>query len=341
MINIYNKKELEFNSNGLAVLNECSKCIITEKLNNEYELNMSYPLHSTKSGYLKPFNVIKADGQLFRIYNVESDSKTDSINVSARHIFYDLLNYVVDSVILYDVSCSQAVITLMEALNLSGVYTISSNIKTKNDLILMFKSGVEALFNIVDMWDGEVVRDNFNIEINASKDTNRGVTIKYGKNIIGINEIINCDNVVTKIYPIGANDLTLPDKYILSDGWDTNKYPEFAIAKKVEFKDAQNVDQLEAMANDYLSKNSIPYINYKIDFLKLSHTSEYKDYKVLEQIEVGDIVEVIHSDLYIDIKVKVISIVKDILSDKNTKVELGQPIDTLGQFLTKILNNAK
>ena len=46
---------------------------------------------------------------------------------------------------------------------------------------------------------------------------------------------------------------------------------------------------------------------------------------MLEHVEVGDIVTVKHSILGIDIKVKVISLEKDILSAKNTKVELGQP----------------
>ena len=63
MIHVYDKKEKSFDKNGLAVLNEAVECKIIEKLNNEYELILSYPLHSKKAQYLQPFNVIKADGR--------------------------------------------------------------------------------------------------------------------------------------------------------------------------------------------------------------------------------------------------------------------------------------
>jgi phage-related protein len=48
MIHVYDKKEKSFDKNGLAVLNEAVECKIIEKLNNEYELILSYPLHSKK-----------------------------------------------------------------------------------------------------------------------------------------------------------------------------------------------------------------------------------------------------------------------------------------------------
>jgi len=54
MIYIYDKKEKCFDKNGLAVLNEAVECKIIEKLNNEYELILSYPLHSKKRNILNP-----------------------------------------------------------------------------------------------------------------------------------------------------------------------------------------------------------------------------------------------------------------------------------------------
>ncbi|WP_338032643.1 hypothetical protein [Clostridium novyi] len=50
-------------------------CFITEELNGDYELELEYSAKGRKSKYLEEWNIIKADGQLFRIYRVEKISK--------------------------------------------------------------------------------------------------------------------------------------------------------------------------------------------------------------------------------------------------------------------------
>jgi len=85
----------------------------------------------------------------------------------------------------------------------------------------------------------------------------------------------------------------------------------------------------------------VPDVNYKIDFILLGQTQEYKEYRALEQVEVGDTVTVKHSILGIDIKVKVIGLEKDILSAKNTRVELGQPLSTLDRYMAEISRNSE
>lgn len=339
MINIYDKKETSFINNGIAILNECNECKVIEKLNNEYELVLSYPLGSNKASYIQSFNVIKADGQLFRIYNIDKDSKTGIIIANARHIFYDLLNYIVEDKKAVDKTCQEALEIIIEELELKKIFTVKSDIKKVATQYMVRKNGVESVFLIVNEWQGELSRDNFNVKINSSKGQDKGVYIKYGKNIIGITEKINSDNVATWIYPVGTNGITLPEKYILNPVWENSEYPNFALRKKVEFKSADSEGILRIEAQKYLEANSMPEVNYKVDFILLGKTTEYKNYKVLEQVEVGDIVTVKHGILGIDIKVKVIGIERDILNGKNTKVELGQPLSTLDQYIAEISRN--
>jgi phage-related protein len=89
MICIYNKKTTKgnFNNNGLAVLNECTKCEVTEELNGDYSLYIEYPVYSKKAGYFDKYNIIKTDdGQLFRIYKYEKYDQSKIIMVWALHI---------------------------------------------------------------------------------------------------------------------------------------------------------------------------------------------------------------------------------------------------------------
>lgn len=224
-------------------------------------------------------------------------------------------------------------------MGLKEKFTVESDIKKVATQYMVRKNGVESVFLIVNEWQGELIRDNFTIKVNNSKGQDKGVHIKYGKNIIGITEKINSDNVATWIYPVGTNGITLPEKYILNPVWENSDYPNFALRKKVDFKNADSEGILRIEAQKYLEANAMPEVNYKVDFILLGKTIEYKNYMVLEQVEVGDIVTVKHSILGIDIKVKVIGIERDILNAKNTKVELGQPLSTLDQYIAEISRN--
>jgi phage-related protein len=56
---VYDKntsKDILLNRNGIATLNRTTKCIIKEKLNGEYELELEYPLDDPKTKYLDKWN---------------------------------------------------------------------------------------------------------------------------------------------------------------------------------------------------------------------------------------------------------------------------------------------
>ena len=335
----YDKKETDFNRNGLAVLNESLVWKIVERINGEYELELSYPLSSNKSKHIKPFNIIKVEEQLFRIYHTDKDSKNRSITANARHIFYDLYNFIIEDRRAENKTCKEALEIIEDELGVKNSYTFDSNILEKKTQYIVKKNIVEAIFLIVNEWKGELVRDNFNIRIDKDKGKDNGIRIKYGKNIIGISEKLNSDNVATWIYPVGANGITLSEKYLLNPIWEDLEYPNFALIKKVDFKDATSEGMLRIEGEKYLLANAIPDVNYKIDFIQLASTEEYKRYKKLEEVLVGDIVTVSHKILGIDIKVKVIGIERDVLSAKNTRVELGQPLSTLDQYIAEVSRN--
>lgn len=335
MISVYDKKEVGFLSNGLAILDQCESCKTLEKYNDIYELSLSYPLFLKKSEYLKPFNIIKADNQLFRIYHVEKDSKSNLIHINARHIFYDLSHYFIEDKRAVDKTCYDALAMIIEEANLQSIFTIESNINTLQTQYIIRKNAAEAIFIIVNRWRGQLIRDNFNINIKTEVPSDKGVLIEYGKNVIGINEKINGDKVLTAIYPVGSDGITLPEKYLINALWQGEEYPDFKMIKRVDFKDSKDEDSLRHEAENYLNNNGSVGLNYQVDFIKLNKTTEYEKYKNLLTVKVGDTVTVRHK-LMIDFKMKVISIEKDLLSAKNTKVELGNPLYTLNKYIDEL-----
>ncbi|MDG6885372.1 hypothetical protein Cp4435_02584 [Clostridium perfringens] len=97
-------------------------------------------------------------------------------------------------------------------------------------------------------------------------------------------------------------------------------------------------EQLKVRALELFSKEHIdlPKVNYKINFLDLSLTEEYKDFKALEKVKLADVVTVRHKDLKIDVKRKVIKYKWDSLTKSYIEIELGDLESTLSNDIGNI-----
>lgn len=332
MMCVYDKKTAKgnFDNSGLGVLSDAVSCYITEELNGDYSLELEYPANSKKAKYLTEWNIIKADGQLFRIYKAEKSSGVKNIiKVWAKHIFYDLLYYFIEDMQAENCSVRTA---LQKSLvgDLITIYSADSDIITSNSISVTEKNPVEAIFSIIDIWGcGELKRDNFDIKILKAMGRDAEVLIARGKNITGLKFSTDTTSVVTKLYPVGKNGVKLTEKYISVPNWNSDDYPPFPIIKKVEFKDAEDEVTLRLLAQEAAEVTGLSRVNIDVDFVELSRTKEYENYKHLQAVSIGDLVIVRHKDFAIDVKAPVIKIKKDVLTGVNAEVELGQPKDSI------------
>ncbi|MEA5008958.1 phage tail spike protein [Clostridium tyrobutyricum] len=306
MICIYDKKTIKgnFDNNGLGILSEAISCYIIEELNGDYSLELEYPVNSKKAKYIVEWNIIKAEGQLFRIYKVEKSSDGKNvIKVWAKHIFYDLSYYFIESMKAENCSVKTALEKSLVG-DLITIYTADSDIITVNSIEVEEKNLVEVIFSIINMWGcGELKRDNFDIKILEAIGQDAGVLIAQGKNIAGLKFNIDTTSVVTKLYPVGKNGIKLTEKYISVPNWNSDAYLPFPIIKKVEFKDAGDEVTLRALAKEAASVIGLSRVNIDVDFIELSKTKEYEKYKHLQTVDIGDSVIVRHKDFNIDVKV--------------------------------------
>lgn len=332
MICIYDKKTTKgnFDNNGLGILSEAISCYITEELNGDYSLELEYPSNSKKSKYIVEWNIIKAEDQLFRIYKIEkSDDGKNVIKAWARHIFYDLSYYFIESMKAENCSVKTALEKSLVG-DLITIYSADSDIIISNSISVTEKNPVEAIFSIIAIWGcGELKRDNFDIKILKAAGRDAGVLIARGKNITGLKFNTDTTSVVTKLYPVGKNDIRLTEKYISVPNWNSDAYPPFPIIKKVEFKEAEDEVTLRSLAQEAAEVTGLSRVNIDVDFVELSRTKEYENYKHLQTVSIGDLVIVRHKDFDIDVKVPAIKIKKDVLTGVNAEVELGQPKDSI------------
>lgn len=336
MITVYHSKETSFNHNGLSKLHECITCFIKEELNGMYEVELEYPSNSKKAVHLKKWNIIKVEGQLFRIYNREiKDDGKQILKVWARHISYDLAFFFLEETILPAGSTVQQVLNVLKQ---GTPFSMNTDITYSFQFPVVFREidNLAGLFQMIELYGGELKRNNFNIDLNYQIGEDNGVLIKYGKNLHGITETVNMDSVITRLYPAGADEIRLPERYIDSPFINHLEYPPYPIIKKVSF-DVYDEWTLRTVAQDYITKVDKPKLTYEVDFVELEKSREYKNYAHLEKLKLGDLVIVRHERLQLDLKLKVLSYEKDVLRGIQSKITLGSPKDNFMDFQLSLL----
>lgn len=342
MVNIYEHNETDFNHRGTPLKNFL-KCEITEALNGVYELNFEYPLESDDSHLLENGKILQVDNydgkQLFRILYLQKD--LDTIKGYALHISYDLLGNFIEDIYIQGMNGTRA---LQEVLNRSTdahhFVGVSDITKLKNSRLVR-KNTLEAIMgdkdnSLLSRWGGELYRDNFRINWLEKIGSDKGVTIKYAKNLTGIEYKIDLSHLVTHFIPKGFDGLLLPEKYVISPL--AEKYKPIVKRKLLELEDVKSkkVSPTQEDAVDHeqaltllreKSKKAFelgadkPEITCTVAFIDLSQTEEYKYYAVLEKIYLGDTVGVQYKG--INILTRCVGYTYDCLQNRYIHVELG------------------
>ena len=364
MITLYSANEVDFSHDGLGILNNVSSCVINRELNGEWSLDLEIDISDRKAHRLGEFKILKAPTpsgfQLFRIREIEKN--LDTISVYATHIFFDLSdNYILDTNIV-DKTRGEAIKHVLNNTNYGHRFTHVNEDKTDiNNCRIVRKNVVESLIGsdsntIISRFGGEIDIDNFNIYSYDQIGKYTNFSIEYSKNLSGITETIDMTDVATRIIPIGFDELMLPEIFVDSDNINDYHAP---LVKKVEFNDikiitadeAETPDQIvtEAQAQEQLRvavrdmySNGVQFatVNYTINFIDLKNTLEYKNYKFLHSINIGDIVNVTHRDLNIvNLECRLSKYSYNALTNEFESVSVGTDVKRLSSDISKINDN--
>lgn len=345
MINLYESNCEDFDNNGIGILKDAIKCEVSEALNGELVLNMEYPMTSKYIDYIVNENIVKCDAgleeeQLFRIKHVKPNINT--IEVYAEHISYDLADNFLEDVFPQSSNGASSLNWILSHTLYKHKFTSFSDIVKTASARYVRKNPIEAIIgdldnSFVNLWGGELKRNNFVISMLTRRGSNRGYKIKYRKNLTGLDFTIDNSNIVTKIMPQGYNGLFLPEKYVDSPLIANYVHPKVKLIEFSDVKvkeDAEDEDgydtpeeayaELRRLSNLKYSEDNIdkPIVNLKVDFIDLSKTTEYKNYTFLESVAMGDTVT-IELD-YTQVELRVIKTTYDALSHRYTKLELGE-----------------
>ena len=285
--------------------------------------------------------------QPFRIYRVVPG--LDKITVYARHIFYDLLDNMIQSLKPSSSQTGASVVQSISAACLSEHgFTFYSDLKsTAKDVEWENINPVEALLGeggAAEKYSGELARDWFDVYLVQRVGTDTNVQIRQGKNLLGISCDVDGTNVTTRILPTGedadGNRLYLPERYVDSPNLDRYSSPkwmhlEVAGAKEVKKGEgkkskAQCYEEMRSAAQAEFDKGcDLPTVTLKVDFINCADTEEYRQYGFLQNIFLGDAVRVLVKKLGISVSMRMTQYAYDCLTRRYTSVTLGTVADTL------------
>lgn len=336
---LYSATETKFDHNGLGILSDCASCEVTEEANGIFELAMTYPMDGIHYEDIADRAIIKTkadqfrEPQLFRVYAV-SKPMSGIVTVLAEHISYDLSGIPVktfsaDSVALALTGLrNNAVVDcpfeFWTDKPTSGKFTVPAPASIRSRL-----GGVAG--SILDVYGGEYEFDNYTVKLHNNRGMNRGVSIRYGKNLTDIQQDQNCSSVATGIYPYWAGDVDgntvlveLPEKIINAPG--TYNFVKIRTVDFTQsFETQPTVEQLRSKAESYVKANNIgvPVVSLTVSFAQLEQSEEYKHLKLLERVSLFDTVNVEFPALKVSATAKAAKIVYDVLADRVKSVTLG------------------
>lgn len=287
--------------------------------------------------------------QLFRIYSTVQDTEDMTISAEAMHVFYDQRGNLIDAEYAPENALVAQVIAQIEEklLNENPFAIHAENISGKITADYSFLNPVEALLDpdqgIVGQTGALLLRDNYETFLLPDKIRDRGVTIRRGKNLIGVNVTTDDSNVITRIIPVGKDEdgepLYIEGRYV--DSPRVNEYP-YIRAARIEYDvsvgdpDEDNADkvfktkalaraELERLAKlDFENGADMPEYGMDVEFVLLQNTAEYEKYASLQAVHLYDTVTVIDEMIGLKAKLRVTAYEWDCIAKQYDSITLGK-----------------
>lgn len=371
---LYRREETSFTSEGLGRLNDIISCTVTEERNGIFECEFKYPVTGVRYADIIEGRIVSVthdeeqDRQPFVIYR-RSAPIDGIVTFNAHHISYELSGIV----------CAPfEADSIHTALHGLKTYSMTDNrftfVTNKTSGAKPYKldhpapvrsllGGVEG--SILDVYGtGEWDFDNFTCYLYLHRGTDSGVTIRYGKNMIDLNQEIDTSGIYDAIIPywkdadtgtvvyggvvVGNSTIhyqtpitTENNAILMTDGGDPIEADYESIVASAmdlsgQFETQPTVAELEEYAANYLNNNEpwIPKENIEVDFVSLWQTDEYAQYAQLQRVRLCDTVSVYYPELGVNaVKTKVIKVVWNVLLDRYDSIELGTAKTSLAQLI--------
>ena len=342
-INVYdiNEPQNGFDHNGLAILMPI-ECISDKEELGRWDLTITHPIDGYgKWTYIVGQNVLKVNGQLFRIDETEiyQDADTASITAHAKHITYDLFDRFVDELTVENASGNEYIYKVIQRSQEilpthrpepnEYSFSISSNITGPVNIKVQDQTVIGALFgddnSLAVRYGGRLSRDNFSMSINATQDNSPELPafkLRFGTDLTKLSYKIDFSDWVTELICVDNFGNLWAVSYVGSE-WIIHHQK----TRRIHFTyDPDTPDPMGCLEKDgyaYWLTVSTPTVSIEVGIAALKNDPKYKDFVDLQNLDVGCTGSVYIEQYNIDVNMKIVSIRRNELTGEAIQVVLG------------------
>lgn len=314
-------------SYGIGPLTDCISCECPEERNSIYELNLVYPANGIHADQIQYGSIIKAkpnftdNPQLFQVIKI-GKTMNGQFTVYCQHISYLLSGKVISSGTAS--SCVAACLLLTGS---AGGFTITTDKNVSADFEIKEPSSVRSWFggkagSLLDVYGtAEWHYDNFTATLKAHRGQDRGMTIRYGKNLTQLSQEISMDNLCTGIVPFCIDDdgnKTVGTRVATGLTLDFDRDRAVDFSDDVDFESSTPIaTQLSTLVTNYINNNDFihAFNSITLDFVQLSNLQE--------RVDLCDTVHIYFDALGITASLKCVACIWDVLNERYTSCTFG------------------
>ena len=326
--------------NGLGILSDAISCYVEQERNGIYELTMEYAASGIHAEDIALRRIIKVKPnptdapQLFRIDRI-GKVMNNRFTVFGKHISYDLSGYEITS---GTASSAAGACALLQS-KASG-YSITTDKTTTGNFKIDTPASVRSYFggkegSFLDVFGtAEIKYDNFHIQFLLHAGEDRGVTIRYKKNLLELSQEIDMNNLYTHVICFFKNENAMVVGEKVATGLTLDVPRTLTVDVSGEYANTPpTVAQLTARATTYISQNNltVPTNNIKLDFVQSG--------ELANRVDLCDTVTIYYEALGITrANCKCIRTRYDCIREKYTETEFG---DVQSNLTDTIVNASK
>ena len=313
-------------NNGLGVLSDAISCNCEEERNGIFEVTIEYPFSGIHAQDISKLRVIKVkpnftdNPQLFYIDRI-SKVMNGVFTVFCKHISYLLSGLPITS---GTANSAAAACSLLQ--NSAGGYTITTDKTASGSFNITSPSSVRSWFggkagSLLDVYGtGEWHYDNFNCNLKLHRGSDRGVTIRYKKNLLELSQEIDTSNLYTHVLCFWQSEDAMVIGSKLPTGLTLDVEKTLIIDASGDYEDPPTTQQLTTKTQNYIDNNNltVPTDNIKLDFVQSG--------ELANRVDLCDTVSIYYEALGITrTQVKCIRTVFDCIREKYIETEFGDP----------------
>lgn len=345
---LYESTETSFNTNGLGRLRDCIECIVTEERNGIFECDFTYPITGQNYDQIKLGRIIAAecddtgDVQPFDIVSC-SRGIDGTVEFHCVHISYRLSKHVATG---KNINSLSAAFSLFEGGWPSVPFSFSTDKSSSGYMacadntprtIREMMGGIEG--SVLDTYGGEYKFDKFNVALLEARGKERNLVIRYGVDMTDYAEDINSLETYSAVLPYwngGTGSIVISNNVVRSGELPVSGREECVPLDLTDrFENPPTKAQLVSEAEAFLSRTrpALPAQTITVDFVRLSDSPEYEQYKGLYECQLCDTIKIVFPKYDMSGRFKIVKTTYDVLMERYTELELGTLSTSLSEAL--------